>query len=167
MINVYTRLLIGKQRKRGVRLSPKEVDALLEDRAIKDKFDAAQAERDFTVTVVAPRKDLTWEYVSERLGYNPETGVVYWKKSKSHFIDHGKEAGTITGNGYRQISLDYKPYSAHRIAWLLYYKEWPVNQIDHINRDRLDNRISNLRDVTAQENVMNQARFHDQGERQD
>lgn len=163
MPNVYTRLLISKKRKGGILLNLEEIEVLLSDLSIKDKTDAARAEQSYKRSVTDPRKDLSWEYANERLGYNPDTGVVFWKKSKSGHVSYGDEAGTISSQGYRQISLDHKTYGAHRIAWLLHYKEWPEQQIDHINRNKLDNRIENLRDVSPSENTRNQAR-HDKGE---
>lgn len=53
------------------------------------------------------------------------------------------------------IGIDRRPYLAHRLAWLFCYGDWPEGQIDHINRVRSDNRLSNLRIATASENQMN------------
>jgi hypothetical protein len=99
------------------------------------------------------------EYVRGRLQYDPETGVFIWKPrigDKSWNIRHsGKAAGTIANNGYRLIKIDNKVHMAARLAWLIVYGEWPINEIDHINRNRNDDRIVNLRDITHTENCNN------------
>jgi len=122
--------------------------------------------------------ELTAEIARELLTYNPDTGKLFWKERSTKYFKNskkgakswnarwaGKEALTaITRRKSGQISrLDgqilTKKYYAHRIAWLIYYGEWPKNQIDHINQDPIDNRIKNLRDVTNAENGKNQ-RLH-------
>lgn len=86
--------------------------------------------------------------------YDPETGVV------KHRITHGRaKAGKIAGtertDGYRVVWFNGKLHLLHRIIYLLMNGEWPPQQIDHINRNRTDNRWCNLRAVTPRENIMN------------
>ena len=118
--------------------------------------------------------ELTAEIARELLTYNPDTGKLFWKERPAKYFKNpnyvknwnakwaGKEALTaITRRKSGQIArLDgrilNKKYSTHRITWLIYYGEWPKNQIDHINQDPTDNRIKNLRDVTNAENHRNQ-----------
>ena len=64
-------------------------------------------------------------------------------------------ADASNGALYRRIQLDGRKYKAHRLAWLYLFGEWPKGQIDHINRNSLDNRIANLRDVSQSENQHN------------
>jgi hypothetical protein len=101
-------------------------------------------------------KMLTYEIASEWLSYNPETGIITNIKSRPG-APAGIEAGTLMGLGYKRIIFAGKHYYAHRIAWLLTHKEWP-RHIDHVNRDRADNRLANLRNVTPQENCQNRER---------
>lgn len=97
---------------------------------------------------------LTVEKVREILNYNPDTGFIYWK---CRLPSRRKDllAGTLTRAGYWQVSLMCKTYLAHRVAWALHYGAWPSAQVDHINRDRADNRIVNLRLATLEQQRAN------------
>lgn len=64
-------------------------------------------------------------------------------------------AGCKQMDGYIKIGVNGRHYKAHRIAWLLIHGYWP-EEIDHINGDGYDNRLSNLREVTHKENQRNQ-----------
>jgi hypothetical protein len=67
----------------------------------------------------------------------------------------GKPAEVINTIGYAVIRIDGIQYLAHRLAWLVSSGSWPVDQIDHINGCRSDNRLSNLREVTNLQNNLN------------
>jgi hypothetical protein len=67
----------------------------------------------------------------------------------------GKITGHLTKYGYLVINIDHRLYLAHRLAWLYVYKEHPINNIDHINGIKTDNRILNLRLSTHSENGQN------------
>lgn len=60
-------------------------------------------------------------------------------------------------NGYIRTTMNGKKVSLHRYIWLLHTGDWPKQEIDHINRDPLDNRVENLRDVSRSQNNKNQA----------
>lgn len=93
------------------------------------------------------------ERARELLCYDKDTGIFNWRVDRSN-IKAGTEIKCLS-NGYVQIQINSKGYRAHRLAWLYTYGEWPKLFIDHINGDRSDNRISNLRDVSAQINSQN------------
>lgn len=104
-------------------------------------------------------KTLTQSELKSVLKYNKRTGVFTWAKDIGCKMKQGDIAGcnlTLFGITYRSIRMSPKQYLAHRLAWLYIYGEFPKNQIDHINGDGTDNRIVNLRDVTAAENMKNQ-----------
>lgn len=99
---------------------------------------------------------LTDERLQELLSYDPETGEFKWRSNRRGTARAGSVAGTLSRYGYRLIKIDGRGYFAHRLAWLYVYGRWPVDQIDHINTDKNDNRIANLREATGPENSGNQ-----------
>jgi hypothetical protein len=100
------------------------------------------------------------EYVRAILDYDPETGEFRWRwrddvRKNENTRWAGKVAGTVTTNGYVNISIHCRQYLAHRLAWLIVNGEWPPEEIDHIDLDKTNNRIANLRLATRQENLRN------------
>ncbi len=100
---------------------------------------------------------ITQEELQRKLSYSAETGVFLWRNSFCA-IRAGDVAGCVNQCGYRQIRLGDKTYKAHRLAWLYVNGDWPKGQIDHINGDRSDNRVTNLRDVSGLVNSQNRRR---------
>lgn len=95
------------------------------------------------------------ERIQKLMRYEPETGLFFSTSvCKGRFV--GSKLGSLKKDGYIVITIDYRAYPAHRIAWLLVYGEWPKGDIDHINGVRDDNRIVNLRDVSRSVNIQNQ-----------
>jgi hypothetical protein len=99
--------------------------------------------------------NISQEYLKSVLDYNKDTGEFTWIISKSGVCGKNPVAGGLC-HGYIRIRINGKKYFAHRLAWLYVYGSWPKNQLDHINGNRSDNRISNLRNVTNRENQQNQ-----------
>lgn len=97
--------------------------------------------------------------VRELFHYDPATGVFIRKVRLAQRHVVGDRADfLVTGGGltgYRRVSFDSKRYLAHRVAWLYVHSVWPSKDIDHINGDRGDNRIANLRDVPNSTNREN------------
>lgn len=97
---------------------------------------------------------LTAERLRELLTYDPETGEFRWRVAQSN-VAAGCSAGGIHCKGYWQISVDDRRYLGHRLAWLYMTGEWPAEQIDHIDCDKRNNRWTNLRAATNQQNNWN------------
>lgn len=86
---------------------------------------------------------LTVERLRELLDYDPETGVFRWKEPRRK-CRVGEVAGSLRKDGYVKIQVDGRFYQAHRLAWLCVYGVWP-SAIDHIDGNRANNAIANLR----------------------
>lgn len=98
---------------------------------------------------------LTHALLLASLRYDQETGILTRRTTACNRIQVGHEAGSVNGNGYKTVGLFNKRYQAHRLVWFYVHGRWPNGQIDHIDRNRINNRISNLRDVGAIENSQN------------
>lgn len=100
---------------------------------------------------------LSIDVLRSRLSYDEATGQFVRKVTAGGQVA-GSVAGTIKSAGHVEISVGGHVCKAHRLAWLYVYGEWPKGVIDHINGDRKDNRIVNLRDVSNAINLQNQRR---------
>lgn len=93
-----------------------------------------------------------------KYAYDPDTGVVT-RRVRLYRWPAGTEVGTLDDDGY----LRWKRRDGHcpltHLIWVLYYGQFPILEIDHINGDRADNRISNLREVTRSQQMMNRGTF--------
>lgn len=99
--------------------------------------------------------ELTADRLRELLSYDAETGIFRWRMARGSSAKAGDAAGRRESLGYIQIGVDGRRYMAHRLAWLATHGEWPQGEIDHINGDRDDNRLTNLRQATRSQNLQN------------
>lgn len=107
---------------------------------------------------------LTVDRLREVLLYDAKTGVFTWRRTLHGRFPAGSRAGSVTTkknrSNYRlrEIGIDRRVYSEHRLAWLYVHGEWPPSVIDHINGDATDNRLVNIRAVSQAVNCQNRTR---------
>jgi len=113
------------------------------------------------------------QYLKECFDYNTESGKLVWKERPlSHFKNtHGTShfnsrykgcvAGTLYDTGYVEVSINKKRFKLHRLIWKYHMGDDPIGLIDHIDRDKSNNRIENLRDVSHIENSNNKSNSND------
>lgn len=81
-------------------------------------------------------------------------GVFFWKENRGYNLVKDKEAGYLFRDGYKRVKIEGKMYTIHRLIFLKHYGYFPV-EVDHVNNNKIDNRIENLREVTRCQNQWN------------
>lgn len=89
------------------------------------------------------------QYLTSLLSYDADSGVFTNTR--------GALAGTLHHSGYRYIEINGKSYAEHRLAWFYCFGEWPEQQLDHIDRNRSNNSLDNLREVSNRVNARNRS----------
>jgi len=92
--------------------------------------------------------------VLDLLNYDPETGVFTWKVSTRNRVA-GSIAGYLNKHGYIRIDIDGKYYQAPSLVWLIVTGSNPIAEIDHIDNDKVNNKLSNLREASRSQNEIN------------
>ncbi len=88
---------------------------------------------------------LTSNYISDNFTYNALTGQIAR-------TDRKNSGGSLDSRGYLILKIKGIQYKAHRVAWFLHYGQWPTLTIDHIDSNRTNNAISNIREVDQKTN---------------
>ncbi len=89
---------------------------------------------------------ITHAELCKQVDYDPETGVFTRKVHARNGATTGSvSSATSNGHGYARMGIKRRRYYVHRLAWFYMTGDWPIDEIDHANRDRSDNRFDNLR----------------------
>lgn len=106
---------------------------------------------------------LTQDEAMKLFAYDPITGKLTRAVARGARYKAGDDAGSIDETGYRRVRVKGVDYYAHRLIWLIVTGNWPTNTIDHRDHNKLNNRFSNLRDVTHAVNMGNFPRVGNTG----
>jgi hypothetical protein len=125
------------------------------------------------------RADVTPALLRQLLSYDAGTGELYWLPRRPDVFSDGvrftaeqncrrwnaiwagERALNANHAGYRCGEIFHLPFRAHRVGWAIHFQSWPAGEIDHIDGDRANNRIANMRDVAHFVNCRNAARRSD------
>jgi len=111
--------------------------------------------------------ELSPSVLKSLLIYSASSGDFFWSaRDQSFFKSVGsckawnkrfanKKAFSDTGDGYLGGTILGRKVKAHRVAWAMHYGAWPMGEIDHVDGNRSNNAIANLRDVSRSENCKN------------
>lgn len=102
-------------------------------------------------------EQLTRSRLCELLSFDTEQGVITWNHTMGGKAKKGQVAGSLTQNGYVAIRVDQHDYLAHRLMWMYVYGAFPILSIDHIDRNRANNKPNNLRLATEKQNGENRS----------
>lgn len=103
------------------------------------------------------KRTLTAARAHELFRYVPSTGKVFRRVRRGHELAGVEVCNVNPTTGYMRVGVDYASYDLHRVIWLMQTGAWPVGEIDHRDRDKLNNRWRNLRDAAKQQNQHNTA----------
>lgn len=97
------------------------------------------------------------DYLRSLFSYDPDSGVLSWKVKRHWKTDVGSVAGIKRTDGYLGVKFDQSTYLVHRVIWALFHGSSPCAMIDHIDGDRANNKIDNLRLADDYQNRWNSA----------
>jgi HNH endonuclease/AP2 domain len=101
---------------------------------------------------------MTAEEARQLFTYNEETGELHWTRDVRPRAKKGEVAGFICpADGYRRIGYKGSINLGHRVMWLFHMGRWPHKFLDHIDGNRANNRIENLREASRTDNNRNVA----------
>jgi hypothetical protein len=104
--------------------------------------------------MITPKNNIIPKLVKELFDYRDND--LYWKVRPAGGVDINKPAGFVRKlDGYRHITISDSKYFAHRLIWVWYYGVWPQSAVDHIDNNKSNNSVDNLRLATHSQNQCN------------
>ncbi len=103
----------------------------------------------------APASHIPVSELRKIVSYDPLTGQVWRIKKGGNGSWMDRPLGTVSRQGYLAAFMEGKRITLHRIAWAMHYGEWPMHDVDHVNGNKADNRIANLRRANRSQNMAN------------
>lgn len=126
-----------------------------EHRSIDSRLHKRKKDTPHIQRLVTWKTPLTPETLRLLIHYDPETGIFRWARNRKGGMKAGDVAGCVDDLGYIRMTVNGKRVRGQQLAWFYVHGEWPTMDIDHINGNRQDNRIVNLRHVSRKLNLQN------------
>ena len=102
-------------------------------------------------------RNLTKDFLERIFSYDEKLGVLRWINSPSRNVKAGESAGCLNPDGYLYVKINGGIYAVHRLVFIMVNGYNPENDIDHVNRNKSDNRPENIREVTRSCNNRNRS----------
>lgn len=107
---------------------------------------------------ILDENEITQGMIKHHLSYSPDTGEFTWRVPRAKWQNPGDPAGfekTVKSCPHVVIGLFGRDHYAHRLAWVYMQGSWPTHDLDHEDRNGLNNRWSNIRPATPEQNMQN------------
>lgn len=118
-------------------------------------YKVGQSKKVREIKELIEREGITQDILKYLFSYDPDTGIV----TRRVFVNSRAKVGDVVGyldpSGYLRVRIGSKNYRLHRIIWMILYGYFPEHQVDHKNKNKLDNSKNNLREVSPQCNMRN------------
>ena len=118
-------------------------------------YKVGQSKKVREIKELIEREGITQDILKYLFSYDPDTGIVTRRVFVNSRAKVGDVVGYLDSSGYLRVRIGSKNYMLHRIIWMILYGYFPEHQVDHENKNKLDNSKNNLREVSPQCNMRN------------